>query len=278
MSENTTPEAKPETKPEGKGDALLGFNAAAGQESEAGEKPTVGRVIDFNGEKLEVPEAFWDKEADALNGAAAVKAALDLRKQLSDKPKAPEKYEFNVPEDLKDKVVFDAEAPEAKAAMELAKKHGLSNEAFGELLSLHLQTLAGTATSDDKTIAAEIDADAARLIQIFGGEEQAKTKIAELDQWLFPLTLGADKKPDPGKLAAISSLRVTAAGTELLFEMRKMMGQAPLPGSKDAGAGAALSETELKAMVADPRYHRDHDPTFIKQVQEGFKKLYPGEA
>jgi hypothetical protein len=222
--------------------------------------------------------AFWSTEKNELNAPAAVKAALDLRKQLSEKPKVPDKYEFAVPEALKDKVVFDAEAPEAKAAMELAKKHGLSNEAFGELLNLHLQTLAGTSTIDEKIIATEIEADSARLIQVFGGEDQARAKMVELDNWLFPLTLGADKKPDPGKLAAVQSLRVTAAGTELLMDMRKMMGQAPLPGSKEAGAGAAFSEGELKKMQQDPRYWRDHDPAFIKQVDDGYKKLYPGEA
>ena len=37
-----------------------------------------------------------------------------------------------------------------------------------------------------------------------------------------------------------------------------------------------LDENALKSMMQDPRYHNPtkQDPAFVKQVEDGFKKLY----
>lgn len=34
------------------------------------------------------------------------------------------------------------------------------------------------------------------------------------------------------------------------------------------------SDADLQAMMRDPRYWRDQDPTFVSKVTEGFQKLY----
>jgi hypothetical protein len=46
--------------------------------------------------------------------------------------------------------------------------------------------------------------------------------------------------------------------------------------SGDSIPAAQTNEKELKQMMLDPRYHDPvrRDPAFIKQVEEGFKKLY----
>jgi hypothetical protein len=35
------------------------------------------------------------------------------------------------------------------------------------------------------------------------------------------------------------------------------------------------SETDLKRMMKDPRYWKDRDPSYVAQVREGFRALYP---
>jgi hypothetical protein len=54
MSENIPTSPAPAPKSE----ALLGFNAGSSQ-ADKPEGKTEQRFIDYNGEKLEVPEAFW---------------------------------------------------------------------------------------------------------------------------------------------------------------------------------------------------------------------------
>ena len=46
--------------------------------------------------------------------------------------------------------------------------------------------------------------------------------------------------------------------------------------SYDANAVGQIDENALKSMMQDPRYHNPtrQDPAFIKQVEDGFKKLY----
>jgi len=42
------------------------------------------------------------------------------------------------------------------------------------------------------------------------------------------------------------------------------------------GAAASRADTdELKTMMRDPRYWRDRDPAFVRQVTDGFSRLYP---
>ena len=36
------------------------------------------------------------------------------------------------------------------------------------------------------------------------------------------------------------------------------------------------NESDLRSMMLDPRYHsiRDRDPSYVKTIEDGFKKLY----
>ena len=38
------------------------------------------------------------------------------------------------------------------------------------------------------------------------------------------------------------------------------------------------TKEELEEMMRDPRYHKDRDPHFVKQVTEGFQALYPNRG
>lgn len=37
------------------------------------------------------------------------------------------------------------------------------------------------------------------------------------------------------------------------------------------------TENELREMMRDPKYWRDHDPETVRKIEQGFKKLYGGD-
>lgn len=117
--------------------------------AKAGTKPANGETTDW----------FWsdgvkgtDKAPDWFDGkkyksvAEQAKAYPDARKELDTlrgKLKgftgAPEKYELAIPETLKDKLEWVADDPLLGQYQEVAKKHGMSQELFGELLGIFAQ-------------------------------------------------------------------------------------------------------------------------------------------
>ncbi len=59
----------------------------------------------------------------------------------------------------------------------------------------------------------------------------------------------------------------------------RMMGAGDEAGrTKGGDGGEPLSEEQLKRLMNDPRYWRDHDPALTRKVQNGFKQLYPDGA
>jgi hypothetical protein len=72
----------------------------------------------------------------------------------------------------------------------------------------------------------------------------------------------------------ILRLGQSADGVRLLESIMQNMSDSPV--SNDTTAPARLSEADLRSMMSDPRYWNSNqrDPAFIKQVDEGFAKLY----
>jgi hypothetical protein len=75
---------------------------------------------------------------------------------------------------------------------------------------------------------------------------------------------------------AVEGLSSSFDGILALYRMMTSDEPAALsPG--EAGQAAGESESELTAMIRDPRYWRDKDPAFIAKVTDGFRRLFPGE-
>jgi cytochrome c1 len=66
----------------------------------------------------------------------------------------------------------------------------------------------------------------------------------------------------------------TAEGVELVEFFMNKLSDTPISGETTATVG--LSKGELETMMRDPRYwdNTRRDPSFVKQVDEGFSKLY----
>ena len=42
----------------------------------------------------------------------------------------------------------------------------------------------------------------------------------------------------------------------------------------DSSDTKILSDEELRRMMRDPKYWRDHDAEYVRKIENGFKKLY----
>lgn len=74
---------------------------------------------------------------------------------------------------------------------------------------------------------------------------------------------------------AIRMLGSTAKGIEVLEILMEQLRGSQMNGQ--AQPAGVPSEADLTAMMKDPRYWnpKDRDPNFIKQVDEGFSKIFP---
>lgn len=65
---------------------------------------------------------------------------------------------------------------------------------------------------------------------------------------------------------------------KLCAEMGRALGESRLP-KVDAGGEPELNKEKLRAMMADPRYADParRDPAYVKQIEDGFAKLFPGK-
>jgi len=72
----------------------------------------------------------------------------------------------------------------------------------------------------------------------------------------------------------IMRLGESAEGVQLLEHMMNAMSDENIGGEGNAPTG--LTQDDLNTMMRDPRYwdNRQRDPAFVKQVDEGFAKLY----
>lgn len=245
-------------------------------ETSAASEASAGREIEYKGERIEIPENYWDAGANDGDGApntgALAKAVTDLRRQLSGAGRAPvpDAYELSVPDDLAERITADADHPLAAPTMEWAKKHGLSQDAFNELTGLFYGAEAESAAAEEDWTRTQSEALDAAL-----GADAAREKAA-LGKWVGGL-LGRELSSNPDMLAEANALASSAAGVLLLKALRDRIGERPLPGSSDAG-GSALNAADLTRLQASPAYQNSADPDHratVAKVRQGWAQLYP---
>ena len=116
-----------------------------------------------------------------------------------------------------------------------------------------------------KDMASEFEANRQldRLADHFGGEETWREVAKSLNAW--------GRKSLPSEV--FDALSTTFEG---VITMNRMMTSGePALGVGDGRSGGVADEEELRRLMADPRYWRDHDPAIVRQVTEGFKRLFP---
>lgn len=205
---------------------------------------------------INIPEKFRDPQTGALRADALLQSYAALEQKLSTMPRPPASaadYCVDCSHGL-----FTADTQVNQRLFE----KGFTMEQVQEVYDLAAEKFVPMILELANEFRA--DREVERLVAAFGGED----KWAEISRQL--LAYGQKNLPPE----VLSSLSSSFEGVMALYRM--MQGQEPGIGLKPEMNGAQQSETDLAAMMRDPRYYRERDPAFVAKVTEGFQKIYGG--
>ncbi len=226
-----------------------------------------------------LPEKFWNAETNEVNleglttsyGALEKKLGTtraDVRKEVEaeaeaerakNRPATPEDYRIALPEGtLPGGVTFEADDgnPMLEFWRGFAYEHGLTDEMFNKGVAAYA-----------KALTADLPDNAAELEKL--GEKGAER--ADTAHKFLKGNLTAEN------FEALDGLVDTAAGVEAVEQLMKLA-KGPNIGrnnENETGETDGLTIEKLREMVRDVRYWQLKDPVFVRQVDDGFKKLYP---
>lgn len=207
-------------------------------------------------EKYSSPEELA-KAYKALESKLGTKEE-DLRKSIleelqqeayGDRPESAGDYQL--PESVDPESAVDSEL--MRWWSEHAFENGYSQDEFQQGIEMYLQSVEGQMP--------DLEAEAARL----GDNASARVEAASMfASKFFP----SDVMP------AIERMCESAEGIMALEVIMESMKDGSFSGN--TSASGQITEASLQEMMQDERYHNParRDPHFIKQVEEGFRKLY----
>jgi len=199
-----------------------------------------------------IPEKFWDTEAGEIRTDSLLKSYQELERRFGSRPESADDYMI---ETIGTDISIN---PDVNARLHAA---GLTNEQAQVVYSLAESVLQPMANNLAGNIAIQRDVD--WLASQHGGSEKWQTIAPQVRTW-------AEAKFPKDVYENLASSR---EGVSALYQM--MSTDEPAIGDRSANTPGMVSEDGLKAMMRDPRYWRDQDPSFVAQVREGFQRLYP---
>lgn len=202
----------------------------------------------------QIPEKFKDPSTGGVRVDSLLKSYNELEKKLSSSPgapKSPNDYCINCEHGL-----FGVDE-------ELNRRFhdkGFTNDQVQFVYDLAAEKMVPMIVE----MAADYQADREieRLVSHFGGEEKWRDVSRQL------LAFGQKNLPAD----VLDSLASSFEGVLALHRMMK--GEAPAVSMAKSAGGGNTAELDLHAMMRDPKYWRDQDPSFIAKVTEGFRNLY----
>lgn len=202
-----------------------------------------------------LPDEFWDADTarvrlDELVGAYGTLASAERP------PASPEDYRLEL-----DGLIGGPDAEANRRMHEAGFTNGQVQLVYDMASSL-LLPLAGEVAGELER--AERDA---RLADRYGGEDGWRRAKGQMEAW------AAANLPAGVGEALIGSVEGAAALERLMDAGEPGLGG---PGG-DRATGAATLDG-LRRLQGDPRYWRDRDPALVRQVMEGYRRLYPGEG
>lgn len=132
-------------------------------------------------------------------------------------------------------------------------ENGYSQEEFEQGIQMYAQAVMGNEP--------DLEAEAAKL----GDNSAARIESA---------SAFANKFFPEDALPAIERMCETHAGILALEAIQEALKDGNFAGNTEPAA--QVSERQLKEMMNDPRYWKDRDPAYIKEVTEGFQQIYRG--
>ena len=157
--------------------------------------------------------------------------------------------DYQLPESIDQEAAVDNEL--LKWWSEHSFENGYSQEEFQQGIEMYAQAVLGNEP--------DIDAEAAKL------GDNAEARIEAASQF-------ATKFFPQEAIPAIERMCESHEGIIALEAIQEAMKDGNFAGNTQPAA--QTSERELREMMNDPRYWKDRDPNFIKQVTEGFQQIY----
>ena len=214
-------------------------------------------------EKLErpewLPEKFWNDE-DGPELEKMAKSYDELQKQFSQgKHKAPDEYDTTIVTEQG----FDENDTVVESTLEWAKKYGINQAAFDELVG----TVTAIGGENERAIEQSYEEELAALGP--NGNAIIKSNIDWSDGLERKGIISAEEREH------LNDWGGTAVGQRLMQKMRGMSGdmsKIPIADVAEAGVSEADFKAETQSMMADPRY--GSDPKFTREVEERFTRRY----
>ena len=221
-----------------------------------------------------VPEKFWDAGAGAVRVEMLAKSYAELERRFSARMAEPEPEtgpddarEGDPPDgDLFESGPYEIDtshglfepAPELDAVLQDA---GFTGEQAQLVYDLAAHVLAPVLSAVEPGRDAEVEE--TRLAQHFGGGERWGEMRRQLRVW--------------GKRHLPADVYDTLSSTyDGVLSLHRLMHAEEPSVLRGGGAADHVVEASLRRMIRDPRYWRDRDVSVIRQVSEGFNRLYPG--
>lgn len=212
-----------------------------------------------------VPDKFWDEEKGEVRTNDVLKSYLELEKKLGNRAS-------DAPENKLDEQAeaSDEEAPSLEAEETLL----LSEEEEAKLAALSLSEEQANAVKEiiaakfnelEKNYEVDFETEVEKIETYFGSLENFEAIRPQLRNW-------AEKNIAPEILEDLSR---SSSGVIMLY--RLMRTSEPQVIKSSSTHKGALSEENLRNLMASPKYWRDHDASYVKKVEEGFALLYPEE-
>lgn len=213
--------------------------------------------LEQNRRPQNIPEQFWDEERDQIRTDALLESYLALEQRVvssagHDRPQGPADYKIEVRSELfSSDMDINTRLHEAGFSQEQAQLvYDLAHERLAPLVH---------------EIASVFEAEhqVHRLKQRFGGDERWRDASQQISAW------GRANLP----AEVFDALSTSYDGVVVLHQM--MSSNEPGLVRDGATGGNNRSENDLKQMMRDPRYWRDQDASFVNEVRDGVRKLFP---
>ena len=215
----------------------------------------------------QIPEKFLDENGQ-LNTSALIKSYCELEKKMGTMVSVPKedsdettKQKFNhaigVPDNANEypnNALLDDESVREKF-----HKIGLTKKQVEEIYNIAEQFLQPTLKN---LFQMQTETNAINeLKNFFGGTEKMNEAMKEINAF------GERFLPRD----AFDELCATPQGIQGIY---KMMQSIEPEVFTDKNTIKNLTDDDLRVMMRDPKYWRDHDEEYVRKIENGFKKLY----
>ena len=233
------------------------------------------RYVEKNGERLEIPDNFWDKENDKPDVYSILKSQNDLRTQIGeDKSPADGVYKINIPAEFQDRLEADTNDPLYQKFSAFAKKNRMSQEDFDTITSAFYKDLYELTAPGDDDGADDFDEEAYLKAEADKLKEKYGDRVDQIRSHIDNFVRNSGIT-DKDILNEINYMQTSASGVATLDYLLGLRSD-PMP--YIAGTTApegVMNLSELRKLQAEPGYQNGTDPELIRKVTEGYEKLFP---